>query len=74
MDSSGTPKENFTPGQEIYAKDVVLGEGTVVHQFVNLYGCTIGRHSRVGAFVEIQRDAMLLEFRGKRFLLPRLGR
>ena len=37
------------------AADVVLGEGTTVHEFVNLYGCTIGAFSRVGAFVEIQR-------------------
>jgi acetyltransferase-like isoleucine patch superfamily enzyme len=39
------------------APDVVLGEGATVHEFVNLYGCTIGAYSRVGAFVEIQRDA-----------------
>ena len=39
------------------ASDVVLGEGATVHEFVNLYGCTIGAYSRVGAFVEIQRDA-----------------
>jgi UDP-2-acetamido-3-amino-2,3-dideoxy-glucuronate N-acetyltransferase len=41
------------------APDVVLGEGTTVHEFVNLYGCRIGAHSRVGAFVEIQRDATI---------------
>jgi UDP-2-acetamido-3-amino-2,3-dideoxy-glucuronate N-acetyltransferase len=39
------------------APDVVVGEGTTIHEFVNLYGCRIGAHSRVGAFVEIQRDA-----------------
>ena len=39
------------------APDVILGEGATVHEFVNLYGCTIGAYSRVGAFVEIQRDA-----------------
>jgi len=39
------------------APDVVIGPGTVVHQFVNLYGCTIGAQSRIGSFVEIQRDA-----------------
>lgn len=39
------------------APDVVLGEGATVHEFVNLYGCKIGAYSRVGAFVEIQRDA-----------------
>jgi UDP-2-acetamido-3-amino-2,3-dideoxy-glucuronate N-acetyltransferase len=41
------------------APDVVLGEGTTVHEFVNLYGCRIGAHSRVGAFVEIQRDVTI---------------
>jgi acetyltransferase-like isoleucine patch superfamily enzyme len=41
------------------AADVVLGEGATVHEFVNLYGCTIGAHSRVGAFVEIQRDVTI---------------
>jgi acetyltransferase-like isoleucine patch superfamily enzyme len=41
------------------ASDVVLGEGATVHEFVNLYGCTIGAFSRVGAFVEIQRDATI---------------
>jgi acetyltransferase-like isoleucine patch superfamily enzyme len=41
------------------APDVVLAEGATVHEFVNLYGCTIGAHSRVGAFVEIQRGATI---------------
>jgi acetyltransferase-like isoleucine patch superfamily enzyme len=41
------------------ADDVVLGEGATVHEFVNLYGCTIGAHTRVGAFVEIQRGATI---------------
>ncbi len=43
------------------APDVVLGEGATVHEFVNLYGCRIGAYSRVGAFVEIQRDATIGE-------------
>ncbi|MEO6776946.1 MAG: acyltransferase [Kofleriaceae bacterium] len=41
------------------AADVILGEGATVHEFVNLYGCTIGAYTRVGAFVEIQRDATI---------------
>jgi acetyltransferase-like isoleucine patch superfamily enzyme len=28
-----------------------------IHGFVNLYGCSIGDNSRVGAFVEIQKNA-----------------
>ena len=37
------------------APDVVLGENVRLSSFVNLYGCTIGAHSMIGAFVEIQR-------------------
>jgi acetyltransferase-like isoleucine patch superfamily enzyme len=44
------------------APDVVLGEGATVHEFVNLYGCSIGAYSRVGAFVEIQRDATVGDY------------
>ena len=39
------------------AQDVVLGEGTTVHEFVNLYGCRIGDGTTIGTFVEIQRGA-----------------
>ena len=43
------------------ADSVVLGEEvTVFHpSLVNLYGCTIGRGSRIGTFVEIQKDAVI---------------
>jgi UDP-2-acetamido-3-amino-2,3-dideoxy-glucuronate N-acetyltransferase len=34
-----------------------LGPDVVVHAFANLYGCRIGAGTRVGPFVEIQRDA-----------------
>jgi UDP-2-acetamido-3-amino-2,3-dideoxy-glucuronate N-acetyltransferase len=36
---------------------VEFGEDVTVHAFTNLYGCRIGDGSRVGTFVEIQRDA-----------------
>jgi acetyltransferase-like isoleucine patch superfamily enzyme len=39
------------------ADDVVLGRNVVVRDFVNLYGCAIGDHSRIGTFVEIQKGA-----------------
>ena len=38
-------------------KDVRLGRDVAVHCFVNLYGCSVGDESRVGAFVEIQKNA-----------------
>jgi len=41
------------------AADVHLGEGVVVRDFVNLYGCTVGDNSRIGTFVEIQRGAAI---------------
>jgi UDP-2-acetamido-3-amino-2,3-dideoxy-glucuronate N-acetyltransferase len=39
--------------------DVSFGEGVVVYSFVNLYGCRIGDHTRIGPFVEIQRGAAI---------------
>lgn len=38
---------------------VRLGEGVTIHhpQLVNLYGCAVGAGSRIGAFVEIQKNA-----------------
>jgi UDP-2-acetamido-3-amino-2,3-dideoxy-glucuronate N-acetyltransferase len=41
--------------------DVVLGADAVVHHpdLVNLYGCRIGDRTRIGAFVEVQRGAVI---------------
>ena len=39
------------------APDVRLGRDVKIYAFVNLYGCTIGDDSRVGTFVEIQKNA-----------------
>src|ERR1700757_1562361 len=41
--------------------DVVLGRGVRIFQptLVNLYGCTIGDETRIGAFVEIQKNAVI---------------
>ena len=36
---------------------VRLGENVVVRDFVNLYGCEIGEGTKIGAFVEIQKNA-----------------
>lgn len=41
------------------ADDVTLGKDVVIFEFVNLYGCAIGDESRIGTFVEIQRDATI---------------
>ena len=39
------------------ASDVKLGDNVSIYGFANLYGCSIGDNSRVGAFVEIQKNA-----------------
>src|SRR6187397_1003197 len=39
--------------------DVRLGRNVAIHCFVNLYGCRVGDDSRVGAFVEIQKNATI---------------
>jgi acetyltransferase-like isoleucine patch superfamily enzyme len=41
------------------AKDVRLGRNVVIRDFVNLYGCSIGDESRIGSFVEIQKNAIV---------------
>jgi acetyltransferase-like isoleucine patch superfamily enzyme len=41
------------------APDVKLGQNVSIHAFANLYGCSIGEGSRVGAFVEIQKNASI---------------
>jgi acetyltransferase-like isoleucine patch superfamily enzyme len=41
------------------AFDVELGYDVTIHAFVNLYGCAVGDHSRIGAFVEIQKNVRI---------------
>jgi len=39
------------------ADDVTLGKNVKLSKFINLYGCTIGDNTKIGAFVEIQKNA-----------------
>src|SRR5687767_2262872 len=45
------------------ASDVIIGPGVRIFQpdLVNLYGCSIGADTKVGAFVEIQKNASIGE-------------
>jgi len=36
-----------------------IGEDTIIRDFVNLYGCKIGKGCRVAAYVEIQRGVVI---------------
>ena len=39
------------------ADDVKLGANVRLSRFINLYGCEIGDETKIGAFVEIQKNA-----------------
>jgi acetyltransferase-like isoleucine patch superfamily enzyme len=39
------------------APDVKLGKGVKLSKFINMYGCEIGDETKIGAFVEIQKNA-----------------
>ena len=39
--------------------DVKLGENVKLSKFINLYGCEIGDDTKVGAFVEVQKNARI---------------
>ena len=43
------------------ADSVKLGANVMIHHrdLVNLYGCVVGDDTRIGAFVEIQKDAFI---------------
>ena len=44
-------------GYRCIAPDVKLGRGVTLAKFVNLYGCEIGDDTKIGTFVEIQKNA-----------------
>jgi acetyltransferase-like isoleucine patch superfamily enzyme len=39
--------------------DVKLGAGVKLSKFINLYGCEVGDDTKIGAFVEIQKNARI---------------
>jgi acetyltransferase-like isoleucine patch superfamily enzyme len=41
------------------APDVKLGKNVWLAKFINLYGCEIGDETRIGTFVEIQKNAKI---------------
>src|SRR4051794_31747014 len=55
-----SPVSNMSnPSYLRISEDVRLGRNVAIHCFINLYGCAIGDDSRVGAFVEIQKNASI---------------
>lgn len=41
------------------APDVKLGKDVRLAKFINLYGCEIGDETKIGAFVEVQKNAKI---------------
>jgi acetyltransferase-like isoleucine patch superfamily enzyme len=41
------------------ADDVKLGQDVRLSSFINLYGCEVGDETKIGAFVEIQKNAIV---------------
>ena len=46
-------------GINVVNSDVKFGKDVKIFNFVNLYGCTIGDRTKIGAFVEIQKNAKI---------------
>ena len=45
--------------QKRIAPDVILGKDVKISAFVNLYGCSIGDATKIGPFVEVQKNAVI---------------
>ena len=41
------------------APDVKLGSNVKLARFINLYGCSIGDNTKIGTFVEVQKNAFI---------------
>ena len=51
------PIANVDDTYNCIAPDVKLGKDVKLSRFINLYGCEIGDETKIGAFVEIQKNA-----------------
>jgi acetyltransferase-like isoleucine patch superfamily enzyme len=47
------------PDYQSIAPDVKLGQNVKLSKFINLYGCEIGDNTKIGAFVEVQKNATI---------------
>lgn len=55
---SGPAKATIVDGT-VVIRDVEIGANVTFYSFVNLYGCSIGDDTKIGTFVEIQRNARI---------------
>jgi acetyltransferase-like isoleucine patch superfamily enzyme len=54
-------KKNEYPATQYLsiADDVKLGRGVKLSKFINLYGCSVDENTKIGAFVEVQKNATI---------------
>jgi acetyltransferase-like isoleucine patch superfamily enzyme len=48
---------SFMNSHVCIAENVKLGQDVKLSKFINLYGCEVGDETKIGAFVEIQKNA-----------------
>src|ERR1700683_2952892 len=58
---TGQERRSYLPMNSFncIADDVKLGSDVRLSKFINLYGCEIGDQTKIGAFVEIQKNAVV---------------
>jgi acetyltransferase-like isoleucine patch superfamily enzyme len=50
----------YSPNQyHCISSDVKLGHGVRLAKFINLYGCEVGDETKIGTFVEVQKNARI---------------
>ena len=49
----------IVPDYRQIAEDVTIGKNVILSKFINLYGCTIDDDTKIGPFVEIQKNAKI---------------
>jgi UDP-2-acetamido-3-amino-2,3-dideoxy-glucuronate N-acetyltransferase len=49
----------MTERYQIITNDVKLGKDVAIYNFVNLYGCSIDDGSKIGSYVEVQKNVSI---------------
>lgn len=59
VEPEATSNGHMVPGNGhlCIAPDVKIGSNVKLSKFINLYGCEVGDETKIGAFVEIQKNA-----------------
>lgn len=60
LDNRGTVRNSASASPYVcISSDVTLGKDVKLSKFINLYGCAVGDNTKIGAFVEIQKNATI---------------